>query len=47
MWRAAKAQELGELKTEVVDLGCVRDKISPKICIITKFKITKGSRWLI
>ena len=47
MRRAAKAQELSELKTEVADLGCARDKISPKICIITKFKITKGSRWLI
>ena len=47
MRRAAKAQEPDELKTEAADLGCVRDKISPKICIITKFKITKGSRWLI
>ena len=47
MRRAAKAQELGGFKTEVVDLDGARDKISPKICIITKFKITKGSRWLI
>ena len=47
MRRAVAAQELSGSKTEAADLGCARDKISPKICIITKFKITKGSRWLI
>ncbi len=47
MRRAAAAQELGGFTAEAADLGCARDKISPKICIITKFKITKGSRWLI
>ncbi len=47
MRRAVAAQELSGSKTEVADLDGALDKISPKICIITKFKITKGSRWLI
>ncbi len=47
MRRAIAAQELSGSKTEAADPSGVRDKIPPKICIITKFKIMKGSRWLI